>query len=74
MNIIILCSLIIEGFPNKTLIYLEGKGHRVVLTSAHTAVVQGVVFGGDGCVSAHGDIRKQGTGTVVNKKSGCSNG
>lgn len=51
--------------------FLEGKGHVVVQSNAH-AVVQGIRLDGDGCVTAHGDFRKQGKGVVVNPKQECS--
>lgn len=59
------------GFSQEILTFLEGKGH-VTQSGGTSAVVQGILVDGDGCVAANADSRKQGKGIVLNQKEQCS--
>jgi hypothetical protein len=61
-----------EEFPEEAVLFLEGRGHMTESLSSSVGVaVQGILVGEDGCVSAHADPRKQGTGITLNESEEC---
>lgn len=56
-----------SGFPNKTLTFLQARGHKLRRRDSSFAVVQGIRLDKDGCATGHGDSRKHGKAVVVSE-------